>query len=179
MSSGSDSNVRGNGNDNGNDDIRCGHCNSIMTTRHRCGRCRSVYYCSLDHQRAAWPSHKAICRSQNEEMVAQPSTPSATSIHLATPPAPQQSLTSGGSSLHDDDDVDEEAERNDANYPFNTLSREARDFYVPHDIERISVPDPLVFCRDYVAKNKPVVIQGLYIDSFIHLSIPISICKHK
>lgn len=28
-----------------------------------CGRCRSVYYCSTDCQRAAYPEHKKICLS--------------------------------------------------------------------------------------------------------------------
>ena len=29
----------------------------------KCGRCRSVYYCSLEHQREHWKAHRPSCRS--------------------------------------------------------------------------------------------------------------------
>lgn len=140
------------------DIIRCGHCNESMTTRHRCGGCRAVYYCSPQHQRAAWALHKAECRRASAAASAGQLTvtaPPAVHVEQSTPAAPSSSSTHIS-----DDDEEEAAERNDGDYPFNTLSREARDLCVPHEVERISVPDPLVFYRDYVAKNKPVIIQG-------------------
>jgi hypothetical protein len=49
---------------------------------------------------------------------------------------------------------------NDDDHPFQCLSQEARDLYLESRISRISVPSPLVFYRDYVSRNKPVIIQG-------------------
>ena len=49
---------------------------------------------------------------------------------------------------------------NAADYPFQCLSREARELYLQATISRIPVPTPLAFYRDYVSRNKPVVIQG-------------------
>ncbi len=39
----------------------CGfdECNEVATKQ--CSACKSVYYCSEDHQRAHWKTHKAIC----------------------------------------------------------------------------------------------------------------------
>jgi hypothetical protein len=131
-----------------------------MVTRHRCSRCRAVYYCSPEHQKAAWPSHKPVCVPPSTTPVADTTTQAVPAV--LTP-------TNTASSVLDDD-VNEEAERGDSDYPFNTLSREARDFYMAHDIERIAVPDPLVFYRDYVAKNKPVIIEGnIIIYSYKHI----------
>ncbi|CAF4526344.1 unnamed protein product [Rotaria sp. Silwood1] len=45
-------------------------------------------------------------------------------------------------------------------YPFQCLSQEARELYLESRISRIRVPSPLVFYRDYVSRNKPVIIQG-------------------
>jgi jumonji domain-containing protein 7 len=47
-------------------------------------------------------------------------------------------------------------------YPFENLSEESRELYLEGRISRISVPSPLVFYRDYVSRNKPVVIQGAF-----------------
>ena len=32
-----------------------------------CGRCNGAHYCSVDHQRADWPTHKKICRKATAE----------------------------------------------------------------------------------------------------------------
>ena len=53
--------------------------------------------------------------------------------------------------------------------PFRDLSLEARELYLENHISRIDVPSPLVFYRDYVSRNKPVVIQGA-LDSWPALS---------
>ncbi|CAF0921128.1 unnamed protein product [Adineta ricciae] len=44
--------------------------------------------------------------------------------------------------------------------PFRSLSQEARELYLESSISRIDVPSPLTFYRDYVSRNKPVVIKG-------------------
>eukprot|EP01117_Protostelium_nocturnum_P017055 TRINITY_DN6878_c0_g1_i1.p1 TRINITY_DN6878_c0_g1~~TRINITY_DN6878_c0_g1_i1.p1 ORF type:complete len:329 (-),score=125.44 TRINITY_DN6878_c0_g1_i1:14-1000(-) len=41
---------------------------------------------------------------------------------------------------------------------FKTLSEEAKDLYCIDSVERIEVPSPLEFYRNYVAQNKPVII---------------------
>ena len=48
----------------------------------------------------------------------------------------------------------------DGEQPFRNLSEEARDLYLESRISRIPVPSPLEFYRDYVSRNKPVIIQG-------------------
>ncbi|UJR36813.1 hypothetical protein I4U23_029527 [Adineta vaga] len=45
-------------------------------------------------------------------------------------------------------------------YPFKCLSQEARELYLESSISRINVPSALTFYRDYVSRNKPVIIQG-------------------
>ncbi len=49
---------------------------------------------------------------------------------------------------------------NDDDHPFQCLSQEARELYLESHISRINVPSALVFYRDYVSRNKPVIIQG-------------------
>lgn len=49
---------------------------------------------------------------------------------------------------------------NNENQPFESLSQEARDLYLESRISRIEVPSPLVFYRNYVSRNKPVIIRG-------------------
>lgn len=39
----------------------CWGCKGIYTTVLRCGKCRSVQYCSAECQRADWPQHKPTC----------------------------------------------------------------------------------------------------------------------
>jgi len=41
------------------------------------------------------------------------------------------------------------------------LSNEVKDFYWPQTIERIVSPSPLTFYRDYVSKNKPVILTEM------------------
>ncbi|EGG21225.1 transcription factor jumonji [Cavenderia fasciculata] len=67
-----------------------------------------------------------------------------------------------------DDSSDDNGEvKNDIEDKYNdilsTLARDSNDFYVVHNIERIDKPTPLVFYRDYVAQNKPVIIQSVEI----------------
>jgi hypothetical protein len=43
----------------------CAHCGCIETESCKlkfCARCRSVRYCSVDHQRADWPVHQKVCK---------------------------------------------------------------------------------------------------------------------
>lgn len=39
----------------------CASCNSKPPKLLRCGRCRSVFYCSLKCQHAHWKTHKSVC----------------------------------------------------------------------------------------------------------------------
>ena len=38
----------------------CSHCQA-EGARHKCGRCKSAFYCSRECQRAAWRAHRARC----------------------------------------------------------------------------------------------------------------------
>ena len=42
---------------------RCDKCGrgGLSGTMQKCGRCRLVYYCSVDCQTAAWGEHKGVC----------------------------------------------------------------------------------------------------------------------
>tara|TARA_X000001036_G_scaffold24790_1_gene20690 strand:- start:9969 stop:10676 length:708 start_codon:yes stop_codon:yes gene_type:complete len=40
----------------------CGHCKKGCIKLKKCGACGVVGYCSKECQRAAWPSHKALCK---------------------------------------------------------------------------------------------------------------------
>jgi len=44
--------------------------------------------------------------------------------------------------------------------PFDVLAEEAEGLYAITEVERIPPPSPLEFYREYVAQNKPVIIQG-------------------
>eukprot|EP01132_Coremiostelium_polycephalum_P004854 gene4854-6050_t len=59
----------------------------------------------------------------------------------------------------EEDDVE-----NKYNDIYSVLSREARDFYIVNEIERIEKPTPLEFYREYVSQNKPVIITGVLND---------------
>lgn len=37
----------------------CGRC--LKSAAQRCGRCKKIYYCSIDCQRASWEGHKPYC----------------------------------------------------------------------------------------------------------------------
>jgi hypothetical protein len=41
----------------------CGGCAMTGGKMKACGRCRSVFYCSLDCQGAHWPTHAVTCRN--------------------------------------------------------------------------------------------------------------------
>lgn len=38
----------------------CGNCQKPAETK--CGRCKSVFYCSIDCQKAQWPKHVKVCK---------------------------------------------------------------------------------------------------------------------
>ena len=47
----------------------CTVCDSTDKSKLKlCGRCRSVYYCSREHQTSNWDAHKTICRSLSKKM---------------------------------------------------------------------------------------------------------------
>jgi hypothetical protein len=51
--------------------VTCDHCDKTETKRGKmkeCGRCRSVFYCSKDCQRAAWKKHKKTCSTSSASM---------------------------------------------------------------------------------------------------------------
>jgi len=39
----------------------CAVC-GVANQHQRCSRCKSVYYCSKEHQQQHWPTHKTPCR---------------------------------------------------------------------------------------------------------------------
>lgn len=41
----------------------CGSCKKGNVTLSKCSRCKSVAYCSVACQKAAWPTHKATCKA--------------------------------------------------------------------------------------------------------------------
>eukprot|EP01113_Clastostelium_recurvatum_P035830 TRINITY_DN5033_c0_g1_i1.p1 TRINITY_DN5033_c0_g1~~TRINITY_DN5033_c0_g1_i1.p1 ORF type:complete len:306 (+),score=52.74 TRINITY_DN5033_c0_g1_i1:136-1053(+) len=43
---------------------------------------------------------------------------------------------------------------------FEVLKEAAEGIYIPSSIDRIPCPSSLVFCRDYVSMNRPVIITG-------------------
>lgn len=40
----------------------CHHAGCDAQAPHTCSKCRAVHYCCAEHQRAAWPTHKAECK---------------------------------------------------------------------------------------------------------------------
>lgn len=44
----------------------CGNCGSTGPLK-RCSRCKSARYCSPEHQKEAWPKHKAHCRKSDKD----------------------------------------------------------------------------------------------------------------
>eukprot|EP01083_Nonionella_stella_P050743 134888_1 len=55
--------------------------------------------------------------------------------------------------------IPEEFEASD--FPFDILSRNARELYLPSEVPRIHRPSALTFLRDFVSQNKPVIITGV------------------
>ena len=40
---------------------KCAHCSKTKSSLKRCGKCRSISYCSVECQRLHWPQHKHAC----------------------------------------------------------------------------------------------------------------------
>jgi len=49
----------------------CNLCGTVENLQ-RCGRCRAVYYCGVDHQRADWASHQQTCKFVPQEIYQPP-----------------------------------------------------------------------------------------------------------
>jgi hypothetical protein len=47
------------------DDSKCRQCSKASESLQRCGRCKTVCYCSKECQVAHWPTHKANCKRPN------------------------------------------------------------------------------------------------------------------
>lgn len=45
----------------GDSEPACAVCASTEALK-CCGRCRTVFYCCVEHQKADWKAHKAFCR---------------------------------------------------------------------------------------------------------------------
>ncbi|XP_036091480.1 egl nine homolog 1 isoform X2 [Rousettus aegyptiacus] len=67
----------------------CGKMENLL----RCGRCRSSFYCSKEHQRQDWKKHKLVCQGDGgapAPAAAQPRPPGpATPAAAAAPPPPR------------------------------------------------------------------------------------------
>lgn len=48
----------------------CGLCNCQDDQLKVCGRCKTAWYCSPDHQKQHWKQHKPFCKPKNGEMLA-------------------------------------------------------------------------------------------------------------
>ncbi|XP_066402856.1 egl nine homolog 1 [Molothrus aeneus] len=62
----------------------CGKMENLL----RCGRCRSSFYCSKEHQRQDWKKHKLICRGGGGAAAAG-AAGGATEPHSGHPPPPR------------------------------------------------------------------------------------------
>lgn len=61
----------------------CGKMENLL----RCGRCRSSFYCSKEHQRQDWKKHKLICRGGGAAMAG--AAGGATELRSGHPPPPR------------------------------------------------------------------------------------------
>lgn len=63
----------------------CGTAQKLL----RCAKCKTVYYCSTDHQHADWPSHKKECRTlakqRNNNNRLQQLTNGCSAINISSP----------------------------------------------------------------------------------------------
>jgi hypothetical protein len=48
--------------DRGFDNLACGHCGKVQSENMACSKCKAVYYCSKECQRADWKEHKIKCK---------------------------------------------------------------------------------------------------------------------
>ncbi|GLH11683.1 Uncharacterized protein GBIM_16425 [Gryllus bimaculatus] len=55
---------------------QCGVCGRLL----RCARCKEAYYCSKEHQRLHWKSHKMACNKSRADKVEQLAETSTTSL---------------------------------------------------------------------------------------------------
>ena len=105
----------------------CGHCGESISRRMLCSKCRSVAYCCKDHQVAAWPEHKLLCKSLAAARADSTSAPppraaaAATPTPPPTPPPPLVGARGPQLMATDTDDFDEH----------RTLLREALDIRDP------------------------------------------------
>lgn len=70
----------------------CGKMENLL----RCGRCRSSFYCSKEHQRQDWKKHKLVCRGEAQSTDAKAAGKSA---EQTKPPPPAQNHSSADSTL--------------------------------------------------------------------------------
>ena len=47
------------------EDGKCNECGAAASKK--CAGCGSVYYCSIEHQKADWTSHKPFCKLHKEK----------------------------------------------------------------------------------------------------------------
>ena len=66
----------------------CGHCGGPISRRMLCSECGSVAYCCKDHQVAAWPEHKLLCKSLAAARADSTSAPPPRAAAAATPTPP-------------------------------------------------------------------------------------------
>lgn len=45
--------------------IKCNNCQSMKDSMKKCGRCKRVYYCSIECQKNNWKDHKKDCVKQD------------------------------------------------------------------------------------------------------------------
>lgn len=134
---------------------QCAVCDK--TSNQRCGRCRSIFYCSVDHQRQHWSQHKPNCGqqlTQQQQPQSQPSSslPSGKPNFLdnpswwtqAIPPQKQHEWL-----------VDCYRMRLDDEYAY---SGELRGLYNPDAEREDIVYDFALFCR--LVKRRGVVPAG-------------------
>jgi len=46
----------------------CAVENCIAEAKFRCSKCRTVHYCSIEHQKLDWPQHKGLCSNHIQKI---------------------------------------------------------------------------------------------------------------
>uniref|UniRef100_A0A8C4ZS96 hypoxia-inducible factor-proline dioxygenase n=1 Tax=Gadus morhua TaxID=8049 RepID=A0A8C4ZS96_GADMO len=67
----------------------CGKMENLL----KCGRCRSSFYCSKEHQKQHWGTHKLICKEADTAAAAQQGPKQTPEPALSTRPSPQKLAT--------------------------------------------------------------------------------------